>query len=124
MSLSGYAQNEFSSKFKPIPLKNNAPKIKKVTPPKAEIPPIKTPNVFKNPELLNPNPSPSLSITPTSNFSMTPKNEFINPGDVYRDKLNKKEDLNSLDIQRLYHSSTPESYRHRHRLHLYTLLWR
>ena len=92
MSLSGYAQNEFSSKFTPIPLKNNAPKIKKVTPPKAEVPPIKTPNVFKNPELLNPNPSPSLSITPASNFSMTPKNEFINPGDVYRDKLNKKED--------------------------------
>jgi hypothetical protein len=41
---------------------------------------------------LNPNPSPSLSITPESNFSMTPKNEFMNPSDVYRDKLNKKED--------------------------------
>lgn len=92
VTLSGYAQNEFSSKFKPIAPKNNTPKIKKATPPAADIPPIKTPNVFKNPELLNPNPSPSLSITPESNFSMTPKNEFMNPGDVYRDKLNKKED--------------------------------
>lgn len=92
VTLSGYAQNEFSSKFKPIAPKNNAPKIKKATPPTADIPPIKTPNVFKNPELLNPNPSPSLSITPESTFSMTPKNEFMNPGDVYRDKLNKKED--------------------------------
>lgn len=92
MSLSGYAQTEFSSKFKAIPPKNNAPKIKKITPPKAEVPPIKTPNVFKNPEVLNPKPAPSLSITPATNFSMTPKNEFINPGDVYKDKLNKKEE--------------------------------
>lgn len=92
ISLSGYAQNEFNSKFKPIPPKNNAPKIKKIMPPKAEVPPIKTPNVFKNPELLNPNPSPSLSITPSNNFSMARKNEFINPGDVYKDKLNKKQD--------------------------------
>ena len=92
ITLSGSAQNEFSSKFKPIAPKSNAPKIKKAIPPTADIPPIKTPNVFKNPELLNPNPSPSLSITPESTISMTPKNEFMNPGDVYRDKLNKKED--------------------------------
>ena len=92
ITLSGSAQNEFSSKFKPIAPKNNTPKIKKAIPPTADIPPIKTPNVFKNPELMNANPSPSLSITPESTFSMTPKNEFMNPGDVYRDKLNKKED--------------------------------
>jgi hypothetical protein len=42
--LSGSAQNEFSSKFTP---KNNNSKIKKAIPPKADIPPIKTPNVFK-----------------------------------------------------------------------------
>ena len=66
------------------------PKIKKPIPPKADIPPIKTPNVFKNPELLNPKPSPSLPNTPANNFSMTPKNEFINPGDVYKEKWNKK----------------------------------
>lgn len=90
MSLSGYAQNEFSSKFKAIPPKNNAPKTKKITPPKADIPPIKKPNVFKNPEVFNPNPS--LPIAPANNFSMTPKNEFINPGDIYKDKWNKKEE--------------------------------
>ena len=92
MSLSGYAQNEFSSKFKAIPPKNNAPKIKKTIPPKVDIPPINTPNVFKNPEIFNPNPSLSLPTTPANNFSMTPKNEFINPGDVYKDKWNKKEE--------------------------------
>ena len=92
MSLSGYAQNEFSSKFKAIPPKDNAPKIKKTIPPKADIPPINTPNVFKNPEIFNPKPSPSLPSTPATNFSMTPKNEFINPGDVYKDKWNKKEE--------------------------------
>lgn len=92
MSLSGYAQNEFSSKFKAIPPKNNAPKIKKTIPPKADIPPINTPNVFKNPEIFNPKPSASLPSTPATNFSMTPKNEFINPGDVFKDKWNKKEE--------------------------------
>ncbi|RTY85489.1 hypothetical protein EKM02_13730 [Flavobacterium sp. RSP49] len=92
MSLSGYAQNEFSSKFKAIPPKNTAPKIKKPIPPKASVPPVKTPNVFKNPELLNPKPSASAPVAPANNFSMIPKNEFINPGDVYRDKWNKKEE--------------------------------
>ena len=100
MSLSGYAQNEFSSKFKAIPLKNNAPKIKKTIPPKVDIPPINTPNVFKNPEIFNPKPSPSLPITPANNFSMTPKNEFINPGDVYKDKWNKKEENTDAYVYR------------------------
>ena len=92
MSLSGYAQSEFNSKFKAIPPKSNTPKIKKATPPKLDIPPITTPNVFKNPEIFNPNPKPTGTIAPATNFSMTPKNEFINPGDVYKDKWNKKED--------------------------------
>jgi hypothetical protein len=39
-------QNEFSSKFNYC-TKNNTPKIKKAIPPTADIPPIKTPNVFK-----------------------------------------------------------------------------
>ncbi|MFV5698069.1 hypothetical protein ACM55H_06830 [Flavobacterium sp. ZT3R17] len=47
MSLSGYAQNEFSSKFKAIPPKNIKPKIKKVIPPKAELPKIASPKVIK-----------------------------------------------------------------------------
>lgn len=92
ISISGYAQSEFSSKFKAIPPKSKAPKINKPIPPKANMPPIKNPSPFKNPEIYNPNPSPSKSITPASNFSMIPKNEFINPGDVYKDKWNKKED--------------------------------
>lgn len=92
MSLSGYAQNEFSTKFKAIPPVNKSPKIKKVIPPKADVPPIKTPNVFKKPEVLNPMPNPSLQIGTATNFSLAPKNDFINPGDVYKDKLNKKED--------------------------------
>ena len=92
MSLSGYAQSEFNSKFKAIPPKNNTPKIKKETQPKLDIPPITKPNVFKNPEIFNPNPKPTGTIAPATNFSMTPKNEFINPGDIYKDKWNKKED--------------------------------
>ncbi|TDE42802.1 hypothetical protein E0I26_13130 [Flavobacterium rhamnosiphilum] len=72
MSLSGYAQNEFSSKFKPIPPKNNAPKIKKVTPPKADLPKIASPKVIKKLE-------PSLP----NNVS---KIDFVNPKGI-----NKKE---------------------------------
>ncbi|WP_035670826.1 hypothetical protein [Flavobacterium sp. 83] len=48
MSLSGYAQNEFSSKFKAIPPKNIKPKIKKPIPPKADLPKITAPKVIKN----------------------------------------------------------------------------
>ena len=92
MSISGYAQSEFNSKFKAIPPKNNAPKTKKETPPKLDIPPIITPKVSKNPEILNPKPAPTASEAPVNNFSMIPKKEFINPGDVYRDKWNKKEE--------------------------------
>ena len=92
MSLSGYAQSEFNSKFKAIPPKINTPKTKKETPPKLDIPPITKPNVFKNPEIFNPNPKPTGTIVPATNFSMTPKNEFMNPGDIYKDKWNKKEE--------------------------------
>lgn len=93
MSLSGYAQNEFSTKFKAIPPINKSPKIKKVIPPDMDIPPIAAPNVFKKPNLLKPKPNPSsLQIGTTNNFSLATKNDFINPGDVYKDKLNKKED--------------------------------
>src|SRR3970282_867884 len=92
MSLIGYAQSEFSTKLKAIPPVNKSPKIKKTIPPKADVPPIKTPNVFKKPEVLNPKPNPALQIGTMNNFSLAPKNDFINPGDVYKDKLNKKED--------------------------------
>jgi hypothetical protein len=38
-------------------------KIKKAIPPTADIPPLRL-QMYLKPELLNPNPSPSLSITP------------------------------------------------------------
>ena len=51
MSLSGYAQNEFNSKFKAIPPKNISPKIKKPIPPKAELPKITAPKVIKKQDI-------------------------------------------------------------------------
>lgn len=87
ISSTGYSQMEFNKKFKAIPLKNNAPKIKKVVPPETEIPPIYTPNVFKSPEIKT--PSSVLKIGEEKTINMTPKNEFINPGDVYMDKMEK-----------------------------------
>jgi hypothetical protein len=87
--LSGSAQNEFSSKFKPIAPKTILLKLRKQFHLRLIFLPLRL-QMYLKPELLNPNPSPSLSITPESNFSMTPKNEFMNPSDVYRDKLNKK----------------------------------
>jgi hypothetical protein len=90
VTLSGYAQNEFSSKFKPIPPINKAPKIKKATPPEnKDIPPIEKPNVFKNP---NPLKSNSVLLEEKKPISMYKTNEFINPGDAVMDRLNKKPD--------------------------------
>ncbi|RKS14904.1 hypothetical protein [Flavobacterium sp. 120] len=87
ISSKSYSQIEFSKKFKAIPLKNNAPKIKKVVPPETEIPPIYTPNVFKSPEIKT--PSSVLKIGEANTINMTPKNDFANPGDVYMDKMEK-----------------------------------
>jgi hypothetical protein len=98
ITLNGYAQSEFSSnKFKAIAPLNRTPKVKKVITPEADLPPITTPNVFKS-NLLN--PKPSSVLTQPSNFSMIVKNEFINPGDVYRDKLNKKVDNEEQTVYR------------------------
>lgn len=54
MSLNGYAQEEFKSKFKPIPAKNS--KIKKVIPPKVMAPKVTPPEVVKAPvdDFVNP----------------------------------------------------------------------
>ncbi len=87
ISSKSYSQIEFSKKFKAIPLKNNAPKIKKTVPPETDIPPIYTPNVFKSPEIKT--PSSVLKIGEENTINMTPKNDFINPGDVYMDKMEK-----------------------------------
>ncbi|WP_264565109.1 hypothetical protein [Flavobacterium sp. N3904] len=89
-----YAQVEFNTKFKGIPPVNIKPKEKKVLPPK----PIDTsviipPNVYKNPNIQSP-PNSVTEYRPKvkSEISMLPSNEFINPGDEIRDKLNKKTD--------------------------------
>ncbi len=87
ISSKSYSQIEFSKKFKAIPLKNNAPKIKKTVPTETDIPPIYTPNVFKSPEIKT--PSSVLKIGEENTINMTPKNDFINPGDVYMDKMEK-----------------------------------
>ena len=54
MSLNGYAQEEFKTKFKPIPAKNS--KIKKVIPPKVIAPKVTPPEVVKAPvkDIVNP----------------------------------------------------------------------
>lgn len=51
MSLSGYAQNEFSSKFKAIPPKNKKAKVEKVILPKADLPKITAPKVIKKQDI-------------------------------------------------------------------------
>lgn len=66
MSLSGFAQNEFSSKFKAIPPKNKNLKEKKVVPPKADLPIIAAPKVIKKLDVL----------------LDEPKNNFVNPNKV------------------------------------------
>lgn len=79
MSLSGYAQDELGTKFKPIPPKNKSLKIKKVIPPKPDLPKITAPSPVKSPVPLVP-----LNV---------PKNDFIKPeGVVYR----KNQDLGSF----------------------------
>lgn len=78
MSLNGYAQVEFNTKFKAIPAKNKNLKVKKAIPPKPDLPKITPPKVIKK-------PAPSLPIN-------EPKKDFVNPEDFYKDILNKKED--------------------------------
>ena len=73
MSLNGYGQDEFKSKFKPIPAKN--PKTKLVIPPK-EIPPNITP-----PEVVN-----------------KPVNDFVNPEDIFLNNNLYKKEANSKGI--------------------------
>ncbi|UFH35355.1 hypothetical protein [Flavobacterium acetivorans] len=85
LSVKGYSQSEFNSKFKGIPPIDTKFKSKKVKPPVVEPPKVIAPEVAKKP-----NPSPI--IEKPSTISMIPKNEFINPGDAIRDKLNKKEE--------------------------------
>lgn len=88
-----YAQ-EFNTKFKGIPPVNIKPKEKKnIPPPEVDTSTIIPPNVYKSPNIQSP-PNPVSDYRPKikSEISMVPINEFINPGDEVRDRLNKKTD--------------------------------
>lgn len=91
MSFKGYAQNEFSKKFKAIPpldIKLNTNKeTKKDSLPPIDLPKIITPNVFNT---TKPKPNNSFQMGVNNNFSLAPKNKFINPGDAIVEKFNKK----------------------------------
>ncbi|WP_291102189.1 MULTISPECIES: hypothetical protein [unclassified Flavobacterium] len=89
-----FGQSEFSTKFKAIPPLNTNFKPKKVVAPTPETPAIIAPNVFVNTNILNTKPKKdnSFQMGGTNNFSMVPKNDFVNPGDLIAQKLNKKPD--------------------------------
>lgn len=73
LSLNGYGQDEFKSKFKPIPAKS--PKIKLVIPPKVFSPKISPPEVVK-----------------------TPINDFVNPEDIFLNSNLYKKESNAKGI--------------------------
>ena len=76
MSLCGYAQNEFSKKFKAVAPKNKGLKVKEVTPPKVNLPEIK----------------PYVAAEIPKNDFIVPKNDVIIPGEVYK----KNQDLGNF----------------------------
>ena len=96
MAANSYGQTEFNSKFKSIPPLNVKPKPKKeTTPPPADLPKIVAPNVLKETNIYNTKPKTDNSFeigTPENHFSMTPTNKFVNPGNLVKDRLNKKAD--------------------------------
>ena len=74
MSINGYAQEEFKTKFKPIPAKKS--KTKEVIPPKVVSPKITPPDVVKKPDSV-------------------PK---FNPEDLFKDSMLYKKENNSEGI--------------------------
>ena len=90
------AQVEFSNKFKGIPPVNIKPKPEKkyIPPADPNAPAIIPPNIYKNPNAIQspPNPVDDYKVKTKSEMSMIPKDEFMNPGDEVRDRLNKKTD--------------------------------
>jgi hypothetical protein len=73
LSLNGYSQDEFKTKFKPIPAKNS--KIKKVIPPKEISPKIAPPEVVK-----------------------APVNDFVNPEGIFLNSNLYKKESNTKGI--------------------------
>lgn len=91
-----YSQVEFNNDFKGIPPVNIKPKPEKKETPSVDpkLPVIIPPNIYKNPNVIQskPNPVDDYKMPIKSEISMIPKDEFINPGDEVRDRLNKKTD--------------------------------
>lgn len=88
-ALNGYAQTEFSSKFKAIPPLDTGIKTKKVLPITVAPPDILAPNILKKPENKFQSTT-TFKIGDPDPVSMIQTNDFINPGDEVRDKMNKK----------------------------------
>ena len=86
-AINSYSQMEFSSKFKAIPPLDTGVKPKKVTPATVAPPDIVAPNIFKKPETKL--PSTNFKIGEPDPISMVKTNDFINPGDEVRDRMNK-----------------------------------
>ena len=97
-----FGQIESNNKFKPIPPQNDIVKPKKkneIPPPtnlpKLELPKIVAPNVLKETNIFGTKPKTNNSFeigTPENHFSMTPTHKFVNPGDLVKDRLNRKAD--------------------------------
>ena len=86
----GFGQSEFSKKFKTIPPLDIKLNTKKDSVPASDFPKITTPNILENPIILTSKlkPNNSFQMGVTNNFSMLPKNKFVNPGDKIVEKLN------------------------------------
>ncbi len=87
LAISSYSQAEFSSKFKAIPRLDTSIKIKKVIPATVAPADIIAPNILKKPEVKF--QSTNFKIGDPDPISMIQTNDFINPGDQVRDKMNK-----------------------------------
>ncbi len=87
-AINGFAQSEFSRKFKAIAPLSTAPVPKKVTPITADAPVIKAPNLFRKPDVVLPSSS-KYQIGEEKSISMEQTNDFVNPGDRVKDKLNE-----------------------------------
>jgi hypothetical protein len=78
MSIKSYSQNEFSNKFKAIPPVDLGFKAKKSKAPEVEAPAVVTPEVSK-----------AQRCKTGSHFN--DQNNFINPGDIVRDRLKERQ---------------------------------
>lgn len=102
ISSKAFGQIEFKPQFKPIKPQTSTVKPKKekdIPPPtnlpKLDLPKIVAPNVLKETNIFGTKPKPDNSFeigTPENHFSMTPTQKFVNPGNLVKDRLNKKAD--------------------------------